>query len=87
MTIQLNLPEEIERDLAAEAARKGLSLSDYVTQLLEAHARGADNLSLTGEQLVERWTKAGLVGARPDIVDSQSYARELRARAERRSAN
>lgn len=37
----------------------------------------------TGAELVGYWQDEGLIGTRPDIDDSQEYARTLRAIAER----
>ena len=38
----------------------------------------------TGAELVAYWEAEGLLGTRPDIEDSQDYARELRRQAETR---
>jgi hypothetical protein len=84
MTLTLELPEALEAELTAEAARQGLSLSEYALQLLRAAHRPAGAAPQTGAELVAYWQAAGLIGTRSDIADSQEYARKLRAEAERR---
>ncbi len=83
MTLTLELPHELERELSAEAARQGLSLSDYAVRLL-ATARPARAMPKTGAELVTYWQSEGLIGARADLRDSQAHARYLREQAERR---
>jgi hypothetical protein len=39
----------------------------------------------TGADVVTYWKKAGVIGSRPDIKDSQEYARKLRREAEKRN--
>jgi hypothetical protein len=83
MSITLELPSEIEATLAAEAAERGLSLSEYIVHTLSTVAQRQYELQ-TGAQLVEYWQGAGLIGSRTDITDSQAHARRLREQAERR---
>lgn len=83
MTLTLDLPPKLVDELATEAARLGLSLSDYAARLL-SRDRIAGAWPKTGADLVAYWQEEGLVGTRPEITDSQSYARELRREAERR---
>ena len=83
MSITLELPEELENELAAEAAYLGLSLADYIQRLL-ATVRTEENRPKTGRELVQYWRAEGLIGTRPDIPDSQQYARQLREQGERR---
>ena len=84
MSIILDLPEELERELSAEAARLNLPLSEYALRLLNVE-RPAENLPKTGAQLVDYWRNEGVIGTRPDITDSQAHARTLRHRAEKRA--
>jgi hypothetical protein len=84
MTLTLELPDELKTDLAAEAARLGLSLPEYVLRILTA-GRPISPPPKNGAELVAYWENEGLFGARPDIADSAQHARELRARAERRN--
>jgi len=87
MTITLDLPDDLERELAAEAARLGVPISEYAARLLaESHASNGHHEIATGADLVAYWKREGIVGSRPDIADSAVHARRLRAEAERRSA-
>jgi hypothetical protein len=84
VSIVVNLPEELENELSAEAARAGLSLPEYASRIL-ASGRTMAPHPKTGRQLVDFWRDEELIGSRPDIVsDSQTHARDLRRRAERR---
>ena len=84
MSITLDIPEGLANDLATEAQRFGLPLSDYVVTLL-ATGRTAGDLPKTGAELVAFWQEQGVVGSRPEISDSQAHAREVRRQAEKRS--
>ena len=83
MSITLDLPRELESELSAEARRLGLPLTDYVLRLLSS-GRTMDNAPGTGAELVDYWRQEGLIGTRPDIVDSQEHARKIREKAEQR---
>lgn len=83
MTITLDLPEKLERELEAEAARFGLPVEQYALRLLAKQRSGVDR-PRTGAELVEYWRREGLIGYRSDIRDSASHARRLRRAAERR---
>jgi hypothetical protein len=83
MTLTLDLPPKLVDELATEAARLGLSVSEYAARVLSKD-RSLRAAPRTGADLVAYWQEEGLVGSRPEITDSQSYARELRREAERR---
>lgn len=87
MTLTLELPGDLERELAAEAARLGLPLSEYALRLLAGTGIGFANGAAPqrGDELVAFWQRAGVVGTRADIADPAEHARTLRNRAERRS--
>jgi hypothetical protein len=84
MTITVDLPPELESELAAEATSLGLPLADYILRVLAA-GRTAANLPKTGKELVAYWQNEGLIGTRPEITDSQQRARTIRAQSEKRS--
>jgi len=84
MTITLEVPQELELELAIEAARLGLSLSDYALRLLSRRAP-IERIPKTGAELVTYWQDAGLIGTLTDIVDSQQHAKTIRAQAEKRT--
>jgi hypothetical protein len=83
MSLVLNLPPDLETELAAEATRLGIPLPDYVLRLIAAR-RGTQPAPRTGAELLAYWESEGLVGTRPDITDSQTHARKLREQAEKR---
>jgi hypothetical protein len=87
MSLVLDLPAELETELtelAAEAARLGLSLPEYVLRVL-AGGRTLSSAPRTGTELLAYWQGEGLVGTRSDIVDSPAHARNLREQAQRRA--
>ena len=83
MNVTPELPQDLESELAAEAARLGLSLSEYMLRVLSL-GRPLVEGPKTGRELVAYWKGEGLIGTRMDIADSQQHARRLRGQAERR---
>ena len=77
MSVTLDLPEELESALSAEADRLDLSLSEYILRLLTT-ARPVDNMPATGAELVTYWQNEGVIGTRSDIADGPEHARQLR---------
>jgi hypothetical protein len=107
MTLILDLPPDLEAGVNNEAARRGISPTDYLVELVRAAITTtplpdedvepgeiADLLfgpwtvdeprPTNGAEVVAYWERHGVLGSRPDITDSQAYARELRRQAERR---
>jgi hypothetical protein len=83
MSLVLDLPPDLETELAAEAARLRLPLPEYAVRLLAA-GRVVGPKPTSGADLLAYWQGAGLVGTRPDITDAAGHARTLRERAEAR---
>ena len=83
MSIAVDLPEELENELSAEAAQLGLSLPEYVLRVLSTGVV-IGRRPKTGAELVDYWGNEGLIGTRSDISDSQAHARQIRNEAERR---
>jgi len=83
MTLTLDLPQELESELATEAARLGLPISEYARRLLSS-GRTPGASPKTGAELVAYWQREGVVGSRPEIADSQEHARAIRRQAEER---
>jgi hypothetical protein len=83
MSLVLELPPELETELAAEAAQLRLPLSEYALRLL-ATGRIVNPKPSSGAELVAYWQSAGLVGTRPEIADAPAHARNLRQQAEKR---
>ena len=82
MTLMLELPTDVEADLAAKAKRQGVPLQEYALRLLSTSVRG--HAPQTGTEVVEYWRREGLLGSRTDIADSRQHARMLRESAGRR---
>jgi hypothetical protein len=89
VTLTLDLPNDLERALAAEADEFGIPLEEYALRVLaEGRVAAAEApIAKTGAELVDFWRREGLIGYRSDITDSLEYARELRRQAERRPAH
>ncbi|ASC72514.1 hypothetical protein XM38_034720 [Halomicronema hongdechloris C2206] len=83
MTVTLDLPSDLERELANEASELKLPLAEYILRVL-AFRPFLQHPPQTGLELVAYWESIGVVGSRPDITDSQEYARILRNQAENR---
>ena len=84
MSITLDLPEELENELSAEASQLGLSLPEYILRVLSTGLIMGKTPN-TGAELVEYWQSEGLIGTRPDIADSQVHARQIREQTQRRT--
>ncbi|MGH7194704.1 MAG: hypothetical protein ACREJM_14390, partial [Candidatus Saccharimonadales bacterium] len=74
MTLTLEIPSELESELAAEAAQFGISLPEYALRLLSS-GRTPASQPRNGAELVAYWQAAALVGIRSDIVDAPARAR------------
>jgi hypothetical protein len=84
MSILLDLPLELERELSTEAERLNLPLPDYILRVLSIKPP-LTHSPKTGAELVAYWQREGIIHSRPDITDSQAHARQLRHEAETRS--
>jgi hypothetical protein len=83
MAISLDLPQKLEQELSVEAGKISLSLPEYILQLLSVR-KSFENLPRSGADLVSYWQSEGLINSRPEIKDSQEYARQIRHAAEYR---
>jgi hypothetical protein len=81
MTLTLELPRELESRLAREAGRRGLPVASTILEILD----GAIPEEGIGAQIVREWERAGVIGSRPDILDSQEHALRLREQAQTRT--
>ena len=84
MSLVLDLPPELETELAAAAADLGLPLAEYALRLLSG-GRSTHPAPRTGAELLAYWLGEGLVGTRPEIADAPAHARTLREQAQRRA--
>jgi hypothetical protein len=87
VTLTLDLPTELERELEFEATELGLPLEEYALRVLAGNrfVLPPDRMPRTGAELVAYWERAGVIGYRPEITDPVAHARATRASAERRS--
>jgi hypothetical protein len=83
MTITLDVPKKLERELTTEAARLGIPVEQYALRLLSG-GRSGEQQPRSGAELVEYWRREGIIGSRPDIIDSVAHARQIRRDAEKR---
>ena len=83
MNVSLDLPSDLENELSTEASQLRLSLTEYILRILSFRPF-LQNPPKTGTELVAYWESTGVINSRPDIVDSQEYARGLRHKAETR---
>lgn len=71
MSLTLQLPPELEAELAAESRQLGISLSEYVLRLL-AGRRNVGPALHSGAELMAYWQREGLVRTRVADTDSRS---------------
>jgi len=83
MSFTIDLPPDLEAELAAEAAQLKLPLPEYVVHVI-AVGRPPNPMPRNGAELVAYWEAHGLIGTRPDITDPVEYARAMREKADKR---
>ena len=83
MPLELDLPPDLEAELAAEAAQLRFPLAEYSARVL-AVGRPPNPRPRNGAALVAYWEAQGLIGTRPDVTDPERHARSLREKAEKR---
>jgi hypothetical protein len=83
MTINLNLPNDLENQLTHEASQLQIPLSDYILRIISLR-QPLSSTPKNGADLIAYWQKMGIIHSRPDITDSQAHARQLRHQAETR---
>jgi hypothetical protein len=83
MSYNLSIPDDLAGVLTGVASNLGMSMPDYALQVLSSVNQPTSSIK-TGAELVAYWESAGVIGSRPDITDSQAYARKLREQAQRR---
>lgn len=83
MTLTIDLPQDLARELANEAGKLGIPLSEYALRLLYSR-EVTEKKPETGDELVAYWQEEELIGSRKEIDDSQLYARQIRTLAETR---
>ncbi len=82
MSLTIDLPPDLEAELAAEAARLRLPLPEYVVHVI-AVGRPPNPMPRTGAEVVAYWEREGLLGTRTDITDPVGHVRNLREKSEK----
>jgi hypothetical protein len=82
MSLTIELPPELEAELAAEAAQLRLPLSEYLVRVI-AFGRAPNPMPRTGAEVVAYWEREGLLGTLPDITDPSEHVRALREKSEK----
>ena len=83
MSLTIELPPDLEAELAAEAATLRLPLHEYVVRVI-AFGRPPHPMPRTGAEVVAYWEREGLLGTRTDITDPSGHVRNLREKSEKR---
>lgn len=81
MLVTLELPSELEDEMSLEASQLRLPLTEYILRVL-LFRPFLQSPPKTGTELVSCWESSGVINSRPDITNSQEYARSLRREAE-----
>ena len=87
MTLTLELTPEQEQQIETEAQRRNMDAASYAKALLFETGQTLSQEQeeqWSGADLVAYWEREGVIGSRPDIVDSLEHARAIRRKAERR---
>jgi hypothetical protein len=76
MTITIELTRELEAGLAAQAAERGVSLQQYLLDLLQEQAALPLNSSLTMRQRADFWRRSTADLPRTPPLSDQAIGRE-----------
>ena len=79
MTVTLDLSPEIEKGLLAQARERGISLGDYLQEIVARHARGvaAGLAEPSHKRLIDVLTAAPFAGSELNIQRSKDYSRAV----------
>jgi len=83
MSLTIDLPPDLEAELAAEAAALRLPLPEYVVRVI-AVGRPPNPMPRTGAEVLAYWEREGLLGTRTDITNPSEHVRSLREKSEKR---
>ncbi|MFO0813234.1 MAG: hypothetical protein U0796_08455 [Gemmatales bacterium] len=84
MSILLNLPKRLEKQLHQEAASHEQPLEEYLLDLIQQARQPRSNSFQTTADVLAYWKAEGVIGVRPARTNSQKLARELRGTVEKR---
>jgi hypothetical protein len=82
MSIVLDLPKKLVKELNSEAAQQNQDLNEYLTQLIQ---RGRTARFSSTAEILQYWEKEGLIGNRPAHTNSQKVAQRLRKQSNTRN--
>jgi hypothetical protein len=78
MTVTIDLNPEVEKELLAQARERGMSLSDYLQEIVAGQARGVDGLAKPShKRLIDVLTAAPFAGSELNIQRSKDYPRAV----------
>ncbi len=77
LTIELS-PDEVQR--VKQAWSQGVDVTTLIHRLL-AQLPAEPSIGL---EIIAEWEREGVIGSRPEIVDSESHARQIREQAQQR---
>ena len=78
MTVTLDLSPEIEKGLLAQARERGISLSDYLQEIVAGQARRVAGLAeLSHKRLIDILTATPFAGSELNIQRSKDYPRAV----------
>lgn len=77
MTITLDLAPDIENSLLVQAQAKGVSITDFVEQIVERQARQATPAAATPKSLVQFFRESPLVGLELDLERDKDPGRDI----------
>jgi hypothetical protein len=84
MSVVLNLPKRLEKQLHQEAASQEQPLEEYLLNLIhQARQPKAPAFQSTSDVLAY-WQSEGVIGSKPVKTNSQKLARQLRNQVENR---
>jgi hypothetical protein len=77
MTVTFDLNPEIEEGLLAQARERGISLGEYLQEVIAGHARGvaAGHAKPSPKRLIDVLTSAPFAGSELSIQRSKDYPR------------
>jgi len=77
MTITVEIKPEVEAELAAQAAARGMDVSSYAASLLEKAAQPAEEQPKPKKSLVEFFRESPLVGLELDLERDKDTGRDI----------
>ena len=84
MSVVLNLPKRLEKQLHLEAASQQQPLEEYLLDLIHLARQPRTPAFQTTADVLAYWKAEGVIGSRPAKTNSQKLARQLRDQVEMR---